>query len=112
MLDITTAQQEEVQRLLHQRLPNVAAIAFGSRVVNWPFGRGPKPYSDLDIALFGLTSADALALAHLRSDLEESSLPWRVDLTDANDLPPALRELVARKGVPLQALSAPHAAPA
>ncbi|MDP2368766.1 nucleotidyltransferase family protein [Rhodoferax sp.] len=101
MLDITAAQQAQVQCLLQQRLPHTMALAFGSRVVDWPFGRGPKPYSDLDIALFGLVQADAQALAHLRADLEESPLPWRVDISDANDLPPALRELVERQGVRL-----------
>jgi predicted nucleotidyltransferase len=102
MLDITAAQQAQVQGLLHLRLPHTTALAFGSRVLNWPFGRGPKPYSDLDIALFGLAQADAQALAHLRADLEESPLPWRVDISDAKELPSALRELVEQRGVPLQ----------
>lgn len=102
MLDITITQQAQVQHLLRQRLPQATALAFGSRVLDWPFGCGPKPYSDLDIALFGLAQADTQALAHLRADLEESPLPWRVDISDANDLPPALRELVERHGVLLQ----------
>lgn len=102
MLDITPAQQRQVQQWLHLRLPHTTALAFGSRVMGWPFGRGPKPYSDLDIALLGLVPADAPALAHLRADLEDSPLPWRVDISDANDLPPTLRELVLQRGVPLQ----------
>jgi len=102
MLDLTAEQLALVQRLLHQRLPHAKAMAFGSRVRNWPFGRGPKPYSDLDIALFGLTPADTLALAHLRADLDDSALPWRVDISDANDLPSALRTLVLEHGVLLQ----------
>jgi hypothetical protein len=102
MLDISTSQVEQVQRLLHLRLPHATALAFGSRVLDWPFGRGPKPYSDLDIALFGVVQTDAQALAHLRADLEDSPLPWRVDITDANDLPPTLRALVEQRGVALQ----------
>lgn len=90
-----------VQRLLAQRLPHVRVLAFGSRVAGWPFGRGPKPYSDLDLALWGLTKDDDRALAHLRADLEESDLPWRVDLCDALDLPVALRQLVEGKGLAL-----------
>lgn len=103
MLNISALQQEQVQRLLRQRLPHAKALAFGSRVADWPFGRGPKPYSDLDLALWGLSESDDTALAHLRADLEESALPWRVDLCDARDLPPVLRELVAQHGVLLQA---------
>lgn len=102
MLDITPAQRAQVQSLLHMRLPQVTALAFGSRVVSWPFGRGAKPFSDLDIALFGLGPKDGHALAHLRADLEECSLPWRVDISEAEDLPSALRELVAHSGVLLQ----------
>ncbi len=108
MLDITASHYEQVKSLLALRLPQVTAMAFGSRVADWPFGPGSKPYSDLDIALWGLCAADDKALAHLRADLEESSLPWRVDLSNANDLPPPLRELVQQRGVLLQGASRPH----
>ncbi|MEI6801674.1 MAG: nucleotidyltransferase domain-containing protein [Burkholderiales bacterium] len=108
MLDITVSHYEQVKSLLALRLPQVTAMAFGSRVADWPFGPGSKPYSDLDIALWGLCAADDKALAHLRADLEESSLPWRVDLSNANDLPPPLRELVQQRGVLLQGASRPH----
>jgi predicted nucleotidyltransferase len=102
MLELTTQQQAEVERLLHLRLPYVSAVAFGSRVAGWPFGRGCKPYSDFDIALWDLHETDTIALAHLRADLEESALPWRVDLSDAMGLPSTLRELVEQHGVVLQ----------
>lgn len=59
MLDMTVAQQEEPQCVLHQRLPNAAAIAFGSRAADWPLGHRVKHYSDLDVALFGLVPANA-----------------------------------------------------
>ncbi|OGB31844.1 MAG: hypothetical protein A3F78_03925 [Burkholderiales bacterium RIFCSPLOWO2_12_FULL_61_40] len=116
MLDITPAQQALILDLLQLRLPHVNALAFGSRVAGWPFGRGPKPYSDLDIALWGLRAEDAAALAHLRADLEESALPWRVDLSDACDLPAPLLELVERHGAQLQDkpsahLNLPHQSP-
>lgn len=102
LLEVSAAQLAHVQRLLQQRLPNTVAIAFGSRVINWPFGRGSKTYSDLDIALLGLVQTDLPALAHLRADLEESPLAWRVDISDANDLPRGLRVLVEQRGVLLQ----------
>ena len=102
MLDISATQKAMVLELLSQRLPHVSAMAFGSRVTGWPFGRGPKPYSDLDIAIWGLRRCDDQALAHVRADLEESALPWRVDLSDSNDLSAPLRDLVKRCGVLLQ----------
>ncbi|MBK9444479.1 MAG: hypothetical protein IPN53_25715 [Comamonadaceae bacterium] len=58
MLELDPAQQQLIQRLLAHRLPQVNAIAFGSRVAGWQFGLNPKPYSDLDAALWGLRPAD------------------------------------------------------
>jgi len=112
MLDVTALQQDQIQRLLSLRLPHASAMAFGSRVAAWPFGCGAKPYSDLDIALWGLRKTDDMALAHLRTNLEESTLPWRVDLREANDLPTPLRELVERHGLMLQGAPVSHPAPA
>ncbi len=98
MLNAPAPHVALVARLLANRLPHATAMAFGSRVPGWPFGRGAKPHSDLDMALWGLRAGDDLALAHLRADLEESNLPWRVDLTEASDLPAPLRELVISAG--------------
>ncbi len=111
-LDLTAPQQSQIEHLLALRLPHVTAMAFGSRVAGWPFGRGAKTYSELDIALWGLSAADDKALAHLRADLEDSALPWRVDLSDASDLPTPLRELVERHGVLLQGAPGSHLATA
>lgn len=101
MLELAATQLQHIQHLLAQRLPHVDAMAFGSRVCGWPSGHGVKPYSDLDIALWGVRPTDDAALANLRADLEESPLPWRVDLTLATDLSPSLRELIERHGVVL-----------
>ena len=98
-LDAGPAQQALVRQLIAQRLPHASAMAFGSRVVPWPFGRGPKTHSDLDIALWGLSPSDAAALAHLRADLEESNLPWRVDLSREQELSDSLRALVQHRGL-------------
>jgi predicted nucleotidyltransferase len=107
MLEVATRQQQQIQHLLSQRLPHVTAVAFGSRVTDWQHGIPPKPYSDLDIALWGVRPTDDIALAHLRADLEESPLPWRVDISNANRLPPTLRDQIEHSGVCLQGPSAP-----
>ena len=102
MLDVAKAHGALVLGLVRRRLPHCTAIAFGSRVGGWPYRGAAKPFSDLDIALWGLCPSDDQALAHLRADLEEGPLPWRVDLSNAQDLPDALRALLRRHGVPLQ----------
>ena len=102
MLDVSANHRALVLGLIRQRLPHCSAIAFGSRVAGWPARGTAKRYSDLDIALWGLSSTDDLALAHLRADLEESALPWRVDLSRQQDLPDALRDQVLLLGAQLQ----------
>ena len=68
-------------------------------------GRGSKPYSDLDRAVWPANANDPgldLALAEFRADLQDSALPWRVDVSLAQDLPVALRQMVLQHGVGLQ----------
>ena len=102
MLDIAPPQLALVRQMLAQRLPGATVQAFGSRVNGWPFGRGSKAYSDLDLAIWPADGTTDLALAELRADFEDSQLPWRVDLTLARDLPATLAHLVQTRGVLLQ----------
>ncbi len=102
MLDIPPPQLALVRQLLARRLPGATVQAFGSRVNGWPFGRGSKPYSDLDLAVWPPDGQADLALAELRADFEDSNLPWRVDVTLARDLPAALAQLVQTRGAPVQ----------
>lgn len=88
-----------LRTLLTQHLPGCEVRLFGSRVVGWPGSRGVKPHSDVDLAVSGAPSD--LALAELRADLEESDLPWRVDVCLLDALPPALREQVRTHGAGL-----------
>ncbi|MEY2874545.1 MAG: hypothetical protein RLZZ373_1916 [Pseudomonadota bacterium] len=103
-LHLLPAEHVLLQRLLARHLPGVGVLAFGSRVVDWPGSRGIKPHSDLDLAVTG-RPAD-LTLAALRADLEDSDLPWRVDVCLLDELPVPLRRLIARHGVTLRPLIA------
>ena len=107
LADVPDRQLALVLDLIQRRLPHCTAIAFGSRVIDWPAGGTTKKYSNLDIALWGLRPADDLALAHLRADFEDSALPWRVDLSDVRDLSDALRDQVQRHGNPLTSHTGP-----
>lgn len=109
-LDIAQPQLDLVLARLADRLPDAVVFAFGSRVRNWPFGRGSKPYSDLDLAVWPASPYKPgidLTLAELRADLEDSALPWRVDVSLAQDLPVSLREMVLQHGVGLQRSAEP-----
>ena len=73
-----------------------APVLFGSRVT----GRARR-YSDLDIGFDG-EPLSARQLAQLREDLEESSLPIRVDVLNFAEAGAELREHALAKAVPLE----------
>lgn len=82
MLDLTPRQLAIVRGLLARHIPGREVRAFGSRVS----GRAWR-YSDLDLVVMGTEPLPDLVLATLRADLEDSDLPFRVDLIEARDLP-------------------------
>ena len=72
----------------------VTVYLFGSRA------RGPvRRASDVDIAVEGQEPLPPRVLARLRDRLEESTVPYRVDILDLASAGDALRERVKREGV-------------
>ena len=80
-IDLKPAERRLVQDLISAHLPGVKVWAFGSRVTF-----KARPDSDLDLVAFAGTDRKA-ALASLREAFEESSLPFRVDLLNWDELP-------------------------
>jgi len=58
------------------------------------------PASDIDIAIDPVEPLPAGVLARVREALEESTLPYRVDVVDLGDTDRDFRERVRREGVP------------
>ena len=87
-LDITVAQRNLLRSLLQQHLPNTTVWAYGSRVNGQAHSA-----SDLDLVAFALPSQSA-AIAELREALEESNLPFRVDLFVWEQVPESFRESI------------------
>ena len=95
-IDISPEQLAIVQGILKDHLPKgTLAWAFGSRVT-WT----AKPFSDLDIALEGLTPLSSDVLIDLEEAFEASDLPWKVDVIDLNTASPEFRAIVERQRVP------------
>jgi predicted nucleotidyltransferase len=70
-------------------------ILFGSRA------RGDaRPASDIDLALRAPEPLPPDLLALARETLEESNLPFRVDLLDYAVVPPEMRQAIDREGMP------------
>jgi len=100
-LDLTPKQLAIVRTLLARRVPDREVRAFGSRVT----GRAWR-YSDLDLVVMGSERLPDITLARLRADLEDSDLPFRVDLIEEPELPAAWAERFAAESEPVVAVPA------
>lgn len=80
-IDIEPQQQKELLALLKCFLPNTTAWAYGSRVT-W----NNRHSSDLDVVVFAAVEQKK-KVGYLREALEESNLPFRVDLFVWDSIP-------------------------
>ena len=94
-IDISVGDHKLVLDLLKQHLPNVAVWAYGSRV-KWT----ARPQSDLDLVAFASCEQKA-AVLNLREALEESNLPFPVDLFIWDELPESIRRWIKAEYVVL-----------
>ena len=92
-IDIDEDDRKLVLSLLKQYLPNVAVWAYGSRV-KWT----ARPQSDLDLVAFA-SGEQREAVFNLREALEESRLPFPVDLFIWNELPELFRKRIEAEHV-------------
>lgn len=95
-LDIPPQDLKTVQALLKQFLPHTRVWAFGSRVKFTA-----HPASDLDVAAF-ISKDQVIQFSLLKEALEESDLPFRVDLHDWNELPETFHKNIRSNYVEIQ----------
>ncbi|MXW87302.1 MAG: hypothetical protein F4Z55_15945, partial [Boseongicola sp. SB0667_bin_21] len=90
-IDVTSDQRRALISLLSRHLPNAESWIYGSRI------RGTsRPESDLDMVVFAAPE-QARAVSDLRECLEESNLPFRVDLFVWDELPESFRDQIRRE---------------
>lgn len=97
MLELTPEQLMQLRAILAARLPRREVRAFGSRSSGHA-----KPHSDLDLVVMGEEPIPDLVLAELHADLEDSDLPFRVDVVLWPDTPPSLRAAITTTSTPIQ----------
>ncbi len=87
----------EIRRTLKPLLEQVQAqlILFGSRAR----GKAHRA-SDIDLAVRAKQAIPSWLLAQMRERLEESRIPFRVDLIDYAKAPEELKRTIAREGIP------------
>jgi predicted nucleotidyltransferase len=70
---------EIVKQIVLKHVPNdaFAIFLFGSRAAG-----NAKPLSDIDIGILGTEPLPMIVKAHLDAELEESIVPFKIDLID------------------------------
>lgn len=90
-VEITTEQRELLLTYLPRFIPGVTVWAYGSRVK-----RTAKEHSDLDLVVFA-TPQQQSAVCDLQEALDESNLPFLVDLHIWDDLPERFRDFIRQE---------------
>lgn len=87
---------EEIRRIAHRVLDGqpVEIYLFGS----WARGDA-KRTSDIDIAILPTGPINSRIIAALRRELEESTVPYRVDVVALHEVDPAFRDRVLKEGI-------------
>lgn len=95
-VDMTESQHTLLLELIEKYIPNTEIWVYGSRI-----NGTSSPSSDLDMVAFA-TADQEFTLSDLRDALEESDLPFRVDLFIWNDLPATFHHNIKANHVVLQ----------
>lgn len=77
MIDVSERDLLTIQGLLEKYVPDCNVWAFGSRAA-WT----AKEHSDLDLVILGPSKLKTRIFESLKEDLDESALPFRVDILD------------------------------
>lgn len=87
---------EEVRRMTREVLrgQHAEVYLFGS----WAIGK-PRRSSDIDVGVYAPHPLPIGTLATLRERLEESAIPYRVEIVDLAETDAAFRDTVIRQGV-------------
>ncbi len=86
-IDISSKQLDVVCKILDAHVPGIDVRVFGSRIT-----RGAHPGSDLDLVIMGQERLPFEILSSLRQALEDSNLPFRVDLLDWHRIPESFQK--------------------
>lgn len=96
-LDVAPLHLQTVQAILAHHIPDRTVWAFGSRVHGTA-----RPASDLDLVILGSTRLPLQTRTALRNDLEESPLPYPIDLIEWAAIKPRFRQIIEQAYIVVQ----------
>jgi uncharacterized protein len=97
-MHLTPEHEHTLHTILHQSLRSLplTVYVFGSRA-----GKSPRPDSDLDLLLDIQGDLPLSMLSQLKEALEESNLPFRVDVVCRTDVSPEFYQRIKDDLIPL-----------
>ncbi len=91
MIDVSEKDLLTITSILETYVPDCEVRAFGSRV-SWT----AKDHSDLDLVVVGSNKLESRKIDRLKGALEESSLPFRVDVLDWHRISPEFQRNIEK----------------
>ena len=89
-LDVQPEHLAILKNILEKYLPSSAVVyAFGSRVKG-----SAKKFSDLDLVIDARERLNRSVMTNIASDLEESDLPYKVDIIDWNTISETFKKII------------------
>lgn len=95
-LQLEPEHQALIRQLVNTALPGAHVAVFGSRAT----GRA-RPFSDVDLLITEPSILSWQQRTRLLDAFESSTLPFRVDVVEADRLAPALAERIRQEAVTL-----------
>ncbi|MCX7114516.1 MAG: nucleotidyltransferase domain-containing protein [Gammaproteobacteria bacterium] len=89
MINIKAKDLQTIKTILKHFIPNTPVWVFGSRIT-----AHAKPYSDLDMVIKGKDLIPQQVYYQIKDALEESDLPFRVDVLDWHRISPAFQNII------------------
>jgi uncharacterized protein len=93
-MSVKASHKEELLRIIHKQLPNCKVWLFGSRATGKQ-GRG----SDIDLALDNGTKITWSTITRMLMDIDETTIPMKVDLVDLHNVTDDFKEQVLKEGI-------------
>ncbi|KKQ33394.1 MAG: polymerase beta domain protein region protein [candidate division TM6 bacterium GW2011_GWF2_37_49] len=86
--------QDELISIIHKHLPNCTIYLFGSRATG-----KERPGSDIDLAVNIGSSIPYQTLLKILVDIDDTTIPLKIDLVDLSTVDPDFRKNVLKEGI-------------
>ena len=96
-LDISPTHMDFIKSILKRHVPESRIWAFGSRSKGMA-----KETSDLDLVIVADTKTPSMTLTLLKSDFEESDLPFKVDILDWQSISSEFQKIIKEEYIVFQ----------